>query len=126
MIKKVKTLFNAVLVVGLLVTLTDCQSETCDGENPSAKVESSSANYKVWVWFNNQDTEQTFQVIDVTEDNAKRLSDLPAGQYSIQAIVYAGTGPKDIRLSAKLKECVDYNLYVNATSYSMTLSGKAK
>jgi hypothetical protein len=120
-------------IVLLLFTLLNIQcsnSASCKAEKSTAKVQSNSPINKVWVSFFNQDTQQNFAVTDVTEDNPKTISSLSPGQYYIQATVYKnGFSPREIRLSAQLKDCYDYNLSVNAidlNSASMSLSGKPR
>ncbi|MBN8650593.1 MAG: hypothetical protein J0L67_04160 [Cytophagales bacterium] len=81
---------------------------------------------RVWVTFIHQPSGQSFQVVDVTEDNAKTTAPLPAGEYRIQATVSKSTGNYAIRMSAQFKDCVDYKVFVNAIRLSMNLNGQAR
>lgn len=101
-----------------LPLLSNCKSESCEGERSSAKVESSSAIYPVDVTFHNLDTQQSFMVTGVKSENAKTLPALPAGQYSIIANVYMSVGQRQVRVSSKLEDCFDYSVYVYSTGPS--------
>jgi hypothetical protein len=121
--KKILVLTTAIPV------FIQCDSGSCEGEPSKAKVESNSysvSSIRVWVTFNHQDSGQSFQVVDVTEDNPKTTAPLPAGQYSIHATVTKSTGTQTLRLNARLKDCVDYTFFVNATSLSMNLNGEPR
>ena len=122
--KNLKKYFISLIAFALFVQCED----PCNGEPPKAKVESNSVSIssnRVWVTFNHQ-SEQTFQLQDITEDNPKTTGPLPAGQYSIHATVSKSTGTQTIRLNAQLKDCIDYKVFVNATSLSMYVSGEER
>lgn len=124
-----QTLKKCVLLLATLTLFIQCASDSCEGEPPKAKVESNSVSERsnrVWVTFFHQPSGQSFQVVDVTEDNAKTTAPLPAGEYRIQATVSKSTGNHTIRMSAQFKDCVDYKIFVNAISLSMNLGGQAR
>ena len=119
---------KSVLYLVVLVILVQCKSDSCNNEKPTARVESNSysiSSNRVWVTFNHQ-SGQSFQLTDITEDNPKTIGSLPTGTYTISATVSKSTGSNTIRLSAELKDCIDYRVFVNATSLSMNINGIAR
>lgn len=113
------------ILIALIAIPLFVQCDSCEGELATAKIESNSSlsTNRVRVTFTHQDSGQSFQVVDVMENNPKTTGPLPAGQYSIHANVAQSTGTKTIRLTAQLEDCVDYTVFVNSISLSMNLNG---
>lgn len=103
-----------------------CESDSCEGESPKAKIESNSysiSSSRVWVTLNHQESGQSYQFVDITENNPKSSGSLPTGNYSINASVAKSTGTTNLRVSAKLSDCFKYKVFVNATNLSMYVNG---
>lgn len=112
-----------------LVTLSQYDSESCSEELAAANVTSSSAINKVWVTFNNIDTNQTFQVQNITEGNSKTIPSLPSGKYNVNAMGYFDVGVRNVSVSLDVKQCIDYNVFVDSfssTSFRISITGKAR
>jgi hypothetical protein len=116
-------------LVIVILLFTQCDSNSCDGEPAKAKVESNRASTRdprVWLTFIHE-SGQSFQLVDITEDSPKTTGPLPSGQYDVRASVTKSTGTQTIRLNdVQIKDCVDYNVFVNAISLSMNINGSPR
>lgn len=124
---RLTSLNTYVLFLAALLLFVQCESDSCTGDPPKAKVETNNAgSSRVRVTLSHQGTGEIFQLVDITENNSKTTERLPPGRYSINADVSKSTGTYTIRLSAQFKNCIDYTVFVNATSLSMILNAEAR
>lgn len=120
--------YTFILVLLLPLSFLNCESGSCEGEPPEAKVESNSysSSTRVQVTFTQEGTGKTFQYTNIREDNPRKTGPLPAGRYAIQASVSKDTGNSTLRVTANLTDCTDYTVYVNVFSMMMTVTGSAR